>query len=438
MTASVPRVVHLLSAEPAGRHALGDAVCRERGIEQRVLRCEPVRGRVFDLLAASWSDAPFSVVHVHDDRLHFLAALWRLVNRKPFSIVRSWYAPTAVGSGWLKNWQFRNKTDVNLVADEPLRKHFADGDRAVWLPNIYRLDYLGQPLEESLADCYRMLSGHIPGRASHEHIRLTYITHFYCNQKSIDSVTDLLELYAGYSEEVRQRVQFVIVDDGSPIEYEIPDVPLNLTWIKIDEDIRWNQGGARNVGVVYAKSDNVLVTDLDHRFPEESLKALCERPPCGKRLYKVWRKDGQGNWEKAHPNIFFLSRGRFFERHGYDEEFTGRYGAEDVRFVKYHKATGTWQRYLPKTIWCQDRVEIDRSKSYHSLTRDLSGNTPVDARKTLELKYHGHGAGHSRSFLNFTWTIACDRRLDAPAEPLPVDIAWKWGTVLRQILPRGY
>jgi hypothetical protein len=282
------------------------------------------------------------------------------------------------------------------------------------------------PVRHDIDDC---------PKADYSDLRLAYITHFYCNQNDISSVTRLLERYAAYPEDVRARVQFVIVDDGSPIEYQIPDLPLNLTWLRIDQDIRWNQAGARNLGAVYAHADTIMLTDLDHELPLESMRQLIARPSCGKRLYKMWRKDAHGRYEKGHPNLFVLSRGRFIECFGYDEEYAGHYGGEDYRFVKYQKARGSLQKYLPKRIWCIERQDIDRKRSYHSLVRDHSFNSPIDSRKRHELAHVGNGYGHSRTFLNFTWTVLLERQLNL-AVKRPEDSCWKQRSLLRQVLPR--
>ncbi|MDA3967804.1 hypothetical protein [Helicobacter sp. WB40] len=92
----------------------------------------------------------------------------------------------------------------------------------------------------------------------YSHIRLTYITHFYCNIDNIDSVISLLRDYEKYNKDILDVVLFIVIDDGSPVSYEIPQFDLNLHWIRINEDIPWNQSGARNLGVVYAKSDNIV------------------------------------------------------------------------------------------------------------------------------------------------------------------------------------
>jgi hypothetical protein len=99
------------------------------------------------------------------------------------------------------------------------------------------------------------------------HIRLKYVTHFYLNQSDASSIVSLLQRYERYSPDLLDRIQFVIVDDGSPLPYRIPKLNLNICWLKITDDIPWNQSGARNLGITCAPSDKVLMTDLDHEFP---------------------------------------------------------------------------------------------------------------------------------------------------------------------------
>lgn len=254
---------------------------------------------------------------------------------------------------------------------------------------------------EEMDSIYNML---IKQRHAYDksHIDLTYVTHFYCNQKTIDSVTDLLRQYERYPESILDRVEFIIVDDCSPINYEIPQLNLNYRWLRITNNIPWNQGGARNLGVMYAKSDKILMSDLDHAFPAETLAYLASRPNPGRCFYKLRRKSPEGKLYPGHANLFFMSRARFLRFYGYDEEYCGNYGAEDYRFVKFHKYHGSRQCYLPAKAWCYER-ELNREDSYHSLERDLTANTPLDLRKKNECSTFGPEYGHSRMFLNFNW-----------------------------------
>lgn len=266
-----------------------------------------------------------------------------------------------------------------------------------------------------------------------QHIKLTYVTHFYCNQNNMESVFSLLRAYEKLPEDIRTAVEFVIVDDGSPISYDTGSFDLNITWLRINEDIPWNQAGARNLGVTYAKSDKIFITDLDHELPEAAFRYMinCRNP--GRNFYKIYRESREngiikrgkicnvGDMYYGHPNTFFMSRARFMRFFGYDEEFAGNYGAEDFRFVKFQKYQGSRQHYLPKNIRCFER-EVDREESYHTLNRDLSGNTPIDLRKKKECDLFGDEYGQSRIFLNFTWE--CKYRNNLVSKTLPPLKTW--------------
>lgn len=255
------------------------------------------------------------------------------------------------------------------------------------------------------------------------HIKLSYVTHFYCNQQSIDSVLSLLHEYEKYPSDILDAIEFIIIDDCSPLEYEIPALNLNYQWLKITTDIPWNQGGARNLGVTYAKSDKILITDLDHGYPPETLQYLINTSQPGRRFYKFRRKNQQGEIYKGHANAFFMSRARFMRFWGYDEEYCGHYGGEDYRFVKFHKYHGSQQRYLPASVWCYER-DLDRKKAYHSLKRDLTFNTSVDQRKHDECALFGEEYGHSRIFLNFDW-ITLSRNNRKPVKLPKVNRLWR-------------
>jgi hypothetical protein len=242
------------------------------------------------------------------------------------------------------------------------------------------------------------------------HIGLSYVTHYYLDQQRPDTVLDLFHRYQRYSPGLLDRIQFVVVDDCSPLRFDPPDLDLNVTWLRIMDDIPWNQPGARNLGVVYAPSDKVLLTDIDHEFPEATLAKMLRMRECGRDFFKIYRTcPTTGRLRKGHSNIFLLSRARFLRLYGYDEEFSGHYGSDDYRFVKFQKYHGSRQRYLPKNYRCFPRADIDWKASYHSLERDLGPNTPVDARKEYEIKNYGHDAGHSRMFLRFRWEVLLER-----------------------------
>ena len=95
--------------------------------------------------------------------------------------------------------------------------------------------------------------------ADYSHIELSYVVPVYFNTGNTSALADLLRTYAGYDSALLDRLQFIIVDDCSPTPPEIPaDIDLNILLLRINEDIAWNQPGARNLGITYARSDKML------------------------------------------------------------------------------------------------------------------------------------------------------------------------------------
>jgi hypothetical protein len=384
---------------------------------------------------------------VFDTATQRALALWRTCAARRRHLIRVWLQDETLPASRLDRLLLGKRTAINIQLGferprqptDPARPGVLELDNPFYLPDG---PVLGDEGVARLAGAFRALffptrrRGALRPATDWSHIRLTYITHFYLNQERTDSITALLEDYARYPADVLDAMHFVIVDDGSPIECPVPDhLDLNLTWLRIDEDIRWNQGGARNLGVVYAKSDNILITDLDLAFPPETLRALIQAGPCGKNIYKFYERDPVSKrLQKGHPNNFFLSRSRFLRFYGYDEEFAGNYGAEDFRFIKFQKAQGTRVRYFDSRYTFLRRAKLDRKKSYHSLVRDLSDNTPIDSRKREEIAKYGHEHGHSRMFLEYPWRVLGVRRRSRVPQARE-DAGWKRRWLLRALLP---
>lgn len=254
---------------------------------------------------------------------------------------------------------------------------------------------------------------------------LSYIIPCYFDQENTESLDALLRIYSGYPPEVIERIEFVIVDDASPIPVQIPaDIDLNLRLLRIREDIAWNQGGARNLGVLYSRCDKILATDLDHLFSAATLAHILALPRLGRRMYRFRRKGQGGELIKPHPNSFVMSRGRFLELFGVDEEFSGHYGCEDGMFWRWQRYNGTRFSFFPQRYASQLR-DYDRKRSDHSLDRDATYNIEMKHRKIREWEIWGARGGHSRRFLEFTWDLVADRqRQQRNWQPQP-DRLWK-------------
>ena len=367
----------------------------------------------------------------------------KLKSKYPTVILKWWDILPTIENSYKNRLIFNRYTGVNFIQSKSqYQENSKRGKNILKLDNpvlLEQRDTLGdfshfKMMKHTLTSLTKPSRVDIFGRKkdNYSEIRLTVATHFYINQSSISTVITLLEHYSKYDKELLKRIQFVIVDDGSPIEYKIPDFDLNLTWIRINQDIKWNQAGAKNLAMLYARSNNVVISDIDHLFPEHTLKWLTKRDIKNSRFYKFYRRTPDGKTLKAHPNLFYISRGKWFELFGMDEEFSGAYGAEDFRFVKHFKNHGTILSYAPKRYYCKIR-DLDRDNSYHSLVRDLSFNTPIDTRKRLEANYFGKDYGYSRSFLNFKWDILLDKKIKSQITP-KIDRLWRPLWIYRQII----
>ncbi|MEE9217172.1 MAG: glycosyltransferase family A protein [Anaerolineales bacterium] len=240
-------------------------------------------------------------------------------------------------------------------------------------------------------------------------IALSYVLAVYFNQSDASSLYELLRLYSTYSPDLLDRIEFVIVDDGSTVPIAIrEDLNLNLVLLRIGIDIPWNEPGARNLGVLQANADKILLTDLDYEVPEHTLRKTLSLRPLGRRIYKIRLMTLDGKISRPHPNTYVLSRGHFLKLFGLDEEFSGSYGFHDSMFFRWQRNCGTRFLKLRKKYFKRDR-RIDLSHSYHDLTRDLEHNREVDRRKRAELASYGPGGGHSRKMLRFPWHVVLER-----------------------------
>lgn len=208
--------------------------------------------------------------------------------------------------------------------------------------------------------------------------RLSYVTHFYC-EKSLRVVDEVFDAYRNLPSELTDQIEFIVVDDGSPLQWTPPD-GLNLRLVKIQDNIPWNLAAARNIGITLARSDAVFVTDIDHRVPEKTLRYLVHRGVRRRHLVRFYRKR-EGTLLNPHASTFLLSRSRFLELHGYDEEFCGHYGYEETMFFRWQRLNGTFCYRAPKRFF----VHVCDGDE-HSLERDPSRNSRVwPARAYLPL-----------------------------------------------------
>lgn len=250
----------------------------------------------------------------------------------------------------------------------------------------------------------------------HSHIKLTYVVQFYLENNKRNPVNELISIYNRYDSNVLDKIHFVFVDDCSPIPVVIdPNTNLNYTLIRVEDDIPWNQGGARNIGVQHAMSDRIILTDLDIIFPENLLAQLLDFYPPQHSIFK-FKTISNLKFVEPHFNVFLMWKDTFMRTKGVDEAFSGRYGYDDVFFYFLNKALGV-KFYLHNYSNIVHREHKENSEKQHnSLKREMSENKILFEQKMAIIKESTNPLeARSDLYLNFKWRVIAthERKNDA-------------------------
>lgn len=149
-------------------------------------------------------------------------------------------------------------------------------------------------------------------------------------------------VWAGYPDDVKAALEVVLVDDGSPeasaaIAVPRPEGLPPLRIYRVLVDIPWHQHGARNLAAREAVGEWMLLTDMDHVVPAESLRALLPilRAARPAEVFTFARVDAphgrptvnEHGEPKPHVNTFAIRRAHYWAVGGYDEDCIG-YGTD--------------------------------------------------------------------------------------------------------------
>lgn len=176
--------------------------------------------------------------------------------------------------------------------------------------------------------------------------RLTFVYPYY---NSAGMLQIQLAHWSTIPEHHRAHLKFILIDDASPkapaldVVKRNPNLDIDLELYRVLKDIPWNQHGARNLGAKMAPDGWLFMSDIDHTLSYEAIAYLLEQPLDPARFYTIQRltaakrndhsiyfelmlgKDGKS---KPHPNTFVVTREKFWESGGYDEDYCGTYGGD--------------------------------------------------------------------------------------------------------------
>lgn len=183
-----------------------------------------------------------------------------------------------------------------------------------------------------------------------------------------------LETWAAYPPEVRDRFQFILVDDASPrwpAEPVIRDAlngcggnlakklavagnlggpgfhPGQISLYRVEVDKPWAWDCARNIAMHHAPDGWCLITDIDMVLTPENAERLAYAKLKPGKFYTPGRRRAvDGKPYHPHPNSFVIERSLFWEAGGYQEDFAGYYG-KDAAFNRQLDSVGE-RRHWPE------------------------------------------------------------------------------------------
>lgn len=192
--------------------------------------------------------------------------------------------------------------------------------------------------------------------------------------------------WSSFAPSLRQHVNAIIVDDGSP-EPAVDvlrkvSLPFGVRLFRIGVDVRWNWLAARNIGFLHAPEGWCLVTDMDHVIPETTATSVVYGKHDPGVIYGFSRIESTGEAVAAHPNSWLMTREMFWTVGGYDETLSGHYGTD-----------GDWRRRCAATAPMQilaDRL-VRHEYQGDSSTRAYQRKQPQDARVKSLIAARGKG-----------------------------------------------
>lgn len=229
-------------------------------------------------------------------------------------------------------------------------------------------------------------------------IRLSFVCPYYNNETAMDRQ---LRTWEAYPDAMRRQICFIVVDDCSANPRDLRlNVPLNLVHLRILTDIPWNQPGAKNLGYKFALTEWVFSTDIDHIVTEDACRKMLEIPKEPETVYFFLRDNEDGSVRHPHPNSFLIERKNFLKAGGYDEDFCGHYGYDDILFRKLLESLYSVQQAESVTLvrWRDARTQGLNRSAWQNRRR-------IKKRSRLFKK----GKYRNGRILRFDWEIASAR-----------------------------
>jgi hypothetical protein len=190
------------------------------------------------------------------------------------------------------------------------------------------------------------------------------------------------ERIAGILAEKHPETRVIIIDDCSPD----PLGPLpGIDVYRIEIDIPWNQPGARNLGFKLAEGW-VVCADIDHLVTRQNIDDILALPPELGTMYLLGRETTDST------NVYLIHKDDFEKAGGYDEDFCGHYGYDDILFLESCKRNlkVVGHREIKVKDFSQEShvKNLDRALLYNQLAFYKNSGPGPNNKPRIRFKWH--------------------------------------------------
>lgn len=200
---------------------------------------------------------------------------------------------------------------------------------------------------------------------------------------------------------VRQAICLIVVDDGSKDDPAVAeDIGVDLVLYRMLVDVRWNQDACRNLGAHLARTEWILMTDMDHLVPEQTLSHILAHPLNEDTVYTFDRVMAPRLSPcRPHPNSWLMTRSMYDRIGGYDERFAGFYGTDGDFSARVREAAKGVQRLDYALVFVPSQLVAD------AWTRRYGRKEPVDVEAIPRIAAARNALPDWRPLtLSFPWT----------------------------------
>jgi hypothetical protein len=192
---------------------------------------------------------------------------------------------------------------------------------------------------------------------------LTLIT-AYCND--IHRFPHMFRVWNKYSEEIKDFLHFLIIDDGSthPVHWQMMEyshiLNFNLRVLRIKDNLLWNTPGAWNLGFTQTPTEWAINLASDFALEQVNMEKMLELRPVEGKLYKFPRKrvtndeEIKNKWDRIcpHPEVFLMRKTDHMMLGGFDEDFTGAWAPHREDQARPYPGYGIFDNHFTeKVVW---------------------------------------------------------------------------------------